>query len=199
MWFAVGVGVGLLVCLATAGWWWIEVGSRAAAHAAGARTDAARFPANPRPRLDAGLSTDRSQTLGRESHAMRKELTSPDQRAMARQMRDHHWRFADRVAAATGPTWLCWWNKNRHHDTAKAPADLVICGLIDGMELLGWLNSHPDWWIIGEWSAERYAAPVQLTDIGRAALQNRELYDMEPVTGGLVEPGWTCIPAERQI
>lgn len=125
-----------------------------------------------------------------------KQLTSPEWRRTARLMRDSQWKFMDRVDAA-GVLWLCWWNKNRHHDESAAPPDLVICGLIDGMELLEWLNNHKDWWVIGEWSAERYAAPVSLTDVGREARRNRDLYDMEPVTGGLVEPGWMAIPEER--
>ncbi len=54
-----------------------------------------------------------------------------------------------------------------------------------------------DWWVIGDWSDQRYAAPVSLTDAGRAALANREQYDLEPVTGGLVEPGWQATPAPR--
>jgi hypothetical protein len=126
-----------------------------------------------------------------------KKLTSKRHRETARHMRNEQWAFADRVAEL-GTVWLCWWNKNRHHDTTKdgaLPDDLRVSGLIDGMELLEWLNSHKDWWVIGEWSDERYAAPVSLTPAGRAALANRELYDLEPVTGGLVEPGWICVPA----
>lgn len=124
-------------------------------------------------------------------------LTDPEDRQMARDMRDEQWAFAERVAAQ-GTIWCCWWNKNGHHDTSKPlPDDLHVCGLIDGMELLEWFNQHPDWWIIGEWSDERYAAPVSITDAGRAALAEREKHDMEPVYGGLVEPGWQCIPAER--
>jgi hypothetical protein len=105
-----------------------------------------------------------------------------------------------------GTLWICWWNKDRHHERsplAQYPDgsgyrnDLLVCGLIDGMELLEWLHSHKDWWVIGEWSDERYAAPVSLTEAGRLALTEREKYDMEPVTGGLVEPGWIATPTER--
>ena len=115
----------------------------------------------------------------------------------------------ERVAAlAPNPLWICWWNKDRHHkpspraqyaDGSGYRDDLLVCGLIDGMELSEWLNSHKDWWVIGEWSDERYAAPVTLTDAGRVALANRELYDMEPVTGGLAEPGWVATPAKRRV
>ncbi len=122
-----------------------------------------------------------------------KRLKSRVDRQMARRMRDQQWAFMEKVAKL-GTVWVCWWNKDRHHDEKTAPPDLVVCGLINGMELIEWLHSHPDWWVIGEWSDERYAAPVQLTEAGRDALAEREKYDMEPVTGGLVEPGWICTP-----
>ena len=123
-------------------------------------------------------------------------LTSESHREMARRKRDRHWAFADRVLKH-GTVWVRWWGKKpRHQSNEPLPDDLEVLGLISGLELLGWLNSHKDWWEIGEWCDERYAAPVCLTDEGRQALQNREQYDMEPVVGGLVEPGWQCIPAE---
>jgi hypothetical protein len=123
-----------------------------------------------------------------------RRLTSRNDRQMARHMRDGQWEFMARVVEL-GTVWVCWWNKNRsHNDTKPLPPDLKVCGLIDGMELLEWLNSHKDWWVIGEWSDERYAAPVSLTDAGRAAFAERHRYDMELVTGGLVEPGWCAMP-----
>ena len=115
---------------------------------------------------------------------------------MARHMRDRQWEVMERVANL-GTLWICWWSKDRHHNDKTAPADLLICGLIDGMQLLDWFNSHEDWWIIGEWSDERYAAPVSLTEAGRLALTERDKYDMELVTGGLVEPGWCAMPARK--
>lgn len=127
-----------------------------------------------------------------------KRLDTPEWRLMARRMRDHQWEIADRVLEHD-PLWICWWNKNRHFDETKPlPADLLVCGLITGLELLAWFKNHADWWDIGEWSAERYAAPVRLTAVGRATLAEREKYDMEDVTGGLVEPGWIATPAERE-
>lgn len=127
-----------------------------------------------------------------------KRLTSLRHRAMARRMRDHQWEIADRVAKL-GTLWICWWNKNRRHDTSQPlPDDLLVCGLIDGLELLEWFGTHMDWWSVGPWSDERYAAPVRLTDTGRAALGEREKYDMELVTGGMVEPGWAAMPARRK-
>lgn len=129
-----------------------------------------------------------------------RELTDERAREMARQKRDEQWAFADK-AACFGTLWFCWWDKNgRHTRSGKAiPDDLVVCGLIDGIELLGWIKSHPDWWIIGEWNDERYAAPVSITSAGRAALAERDRYDMEPVTGGLVEPGWQAVPTAKAV
>lgn len=110
-------------------------------------------------------------------------------------MRNRQWEFMAR-AVEIGTIWVCWWDKEQRH---RSPAsDVKVCGLIDGMEFLGWLHSHEDWWTIGEWSDARYAAPVSITDAGRAAYGERARYDMEPVTGGLVEPGWSAIPAEVQ-
>ncbi len=126
-----------------------------------------------------------------------KKLTSRRAREDARRTRDWQWEIADRVNRL-GILWCCWWNKNRHfNERNPAPADTLVCGLIDGCELLEWFGQHPDWWSIGEWSDERYAAPVSLTDAGRRALADRERYDMDPVTGGLVEPGWQAIPLPK--
>lgn len=130
--------------------------------------------------------------------SQRIQHTDDASRQRARCLRDHDWKVADRIAACQ-PLYICWWNKNRHHDERSLPDDLLVCGLIDGMELLEWLNSHPDWWVIGEWDDARYASPVWITDAGRDALTNRHLYDMEPVRWGLVEPGHEAVPAERVI
>ena len=122
-----------------------------------------------------------------------KILTDQPAREMARRIRDTQWLALERIAEHN-PLYICWWNKDRHHADQGGPDDLLVCGLIDGNELLDWLNAHPDWRVIGEWSEERYAAPVYITDEGRAALANREQYDLEPIVGGLVEPGWEAIP-----
>ena len=42
---------------------------------------------------------------------------------------------------------------------------------------------------------ECYAAVFVFAETGLAALENWGQYDMEPVEGGLVEPGWICLPA----
>lgn len=125
-----------------------------------------------------------------------KRLTSPADRAMARRIRDQQWRFMECVRDA-GTLWWCPWNKNRHHDPKTAPEDLYISGLIDGMEMMEWMSAHKEWWLIGEWSEKRYARPIRLTPAGFEALANRHLYDMELVTGGLIEPGWRCTPARK--
>jgi hypothetical protein len=123
-------------------------------------------------------------------------LETDEDRRMARRMRDWQWSFMDRVNRE-GTVWVCWWNKNRRHDErSNLPDDLLVLSLMTGAELAGWLNSHADWWEIGEWSDERYAAPVSLTDAGRAAIVNRHRYDMEFVEVGLVEPGWKALPTE---
>lgn len=125
-----------------------------------------------------------------------RELTDDRARQMGRWARDTQWKFADAVLEH-GTLWFCWWNKNRHHPEEGRPDDLWVSGLIVGMEILDWLRRHDDWWVIGKWNDARYAAPVSLTDAGRAALADRERYDMEPVYGGLVEPGFVVVPAER--
>lgn len=119
-----------------------------------------------------------------------KRLTSKRSREMARQTRDSHWRFMERVAAL-GTLWFCIWNKYRREELVDEHRDC----LIGGLEIQEWIDQHPDWWIVGEWSDERYARPLQLTDAGRLALTERAKYDMEPVTGGLVEPGFIVTPA----
>ena len=48
-----------------------------------------------------------------------------------------------------------------------------------------------------EYDEKRDAWPFRLTDAGRAALQDRDRYDMEPVYGGMVEPGWTATPSPK--
>lgn len=119
-------------------------------------------------------------------------LTDDNARKMARHMRDEHWAFMERLARE-GTVNVCLWNKNRQEER---PDELRLC-LISGMELMEWVRRHQDWFVLGENNLERHTFPVSLTDAGRAALLNRDLYDMEPVYGGLVEPGWQAIPFPR--
>ena len=124
-----------------------------------------------------------------------KTLTKIAARRTARHDRNYQWLTLEQIAEHN-PLYICWWNKNRRLDESKAPPDLKVCGLISGNIILSWLNAHPDWTAIGEWDQDRYAAPVRITDAGRDALANRHLYDMEPVAGGMIEPGWLCTPLE---
>ena len=123
---------------------------------------------------------------------------SIETRRLARRMRDHHWKVLERMKEHD-PLWCCWWDKKgkydtRHYGGVEPPPDVEVFGLIDAMEFGNWMRRHPDWIEHGEWSDERYAEPVRITDAGREALRNRHLYDMEPVEGGMVEPGWQAIP-----
>jgi ribulose 1,5-bisphosphate carboxylase large subunit-like protein len=120
-----------------------------------------------------------------------KKLTSKADRQIARNIRNAHWRMMERINEH-GTLWFCVWNKIRRNEGP----DEMRCGLLDGMEQLQWIKAHPEWFVEGEWDEARYALPLQLTDAGREALQNRAQYDMEPVEGGLVEPGWICTPLE---
>lgn len=112
-------------------------------------------------------------------------------REMARHIRERQWLFMAR-AAEHNPLWFCVWNKTGQPELADEWRD----ALISGMEIMEWVRSHPSWFRVGRWSEKRYARPVRLTDAGHAALANREPHDMEPVYGGMVEPGWQCIPAK---
>ena len=129
-----------------------------------------------------------------------RELTEPTHQDRARRIRDRHWETLELIAQHD-PLYICWWNKDRYHDRTGTPLpeDLLVHGLIDGLELAAWLRKHPDWTDMGEWSDERHAVPVWITGAGRKALANRHLYDMEPVEGGLVEPGWTAVPTPPEL
>lgn len=118
-----------------------------------------------------------------------RKLTDDFAREHARAIRDTHWRFMERIAE-NGTLWFCAWNRRGLPEAADEWRD----ALIGGMEILEWIRRHSDWFVCGEWDDGRYGFPVRLTEEGRTALNNRHLYDMEPVYGGLVEPGWQAIP-----
>ena len=140
---------------------------------------------------------NRTKTHGRRKMEQPRMLTEDKDRQMARRIRDQQWNILERIARqGPQPLFICWWNKDRRHREPH-PEDLKVCGLIDGMELASWLRSHPDWTEMGEWDKERCAQPVYITDAGRQALGEREKYDLEPVMGGLMEPGWQATPAEE--
>lgn len=112
---------------------------------------------------------------------------------MARAIRDGQWALLEKAATHDPLIW-CWWDKAGRYRNG-VPANVHLTGLIGSMEDLAWFKRHPDWLVIGEWDDAVYGAPIRITDAGRAALANRALYDMEPVEGGMVEPGWICTPS----
>mgnify|MGYP001563291841 FL=1 len=120
-------------------------------------------------------------------------LTTPEAQAMARHIRDGQWVFMRRVAE-WGTLWWCCWNKRGLPEAA----DESRMSLLSGMQLGAWLQTHPEWWDIGAWEEGRYAQPVRLTPAGHAALAEYARYDREPVSGGLVEPGWIAVPIDAK-
>lgn len=118
-----------------------------------------------------------------------RRLTDKSSREQARHTRNRQWRFMERVREC-GTLWFCLWNKKRLPEAADEWRD----GLIGGMELVEWMGKHAEWFIRGDWDDERYAEPVQLTADGLQALDHRDLYDMEDVEGGLVDPGFIVTP-----
>lgn len=118
-----------------------------------------------------------------------KTLRDRGSRERARHVRDNQWRFTERCAEHE-TFWFCVWNKNRRDEAANEWRD----ALMTGMEIQDWMHRHSDWFSVGEWDDDRYAVPVKITDAGRSALEDRDEYDMEPVYGGMVEPGWKCVP-----
>ena len=121
----------------------------------------------------------------------------PMWREIARKIRDRQWRMMEQMEEH-GTLWVCIWNKRR----LPTAEDEFRDGLMGWEEKQSWFtDQHPDWFVIGgrdEYDDERDAWPYRLTDAGRAALQDRDRYDMEPVYGGMVEPGWTATPLPRQ-
>jgi hypothetical protein len=114
-------------------------------------------------------------------------------RIRARCERDSQWEFMERVALE-GIVWICPWDKYKRHD-----GDGVhVFGLLGSNEFYHWLDSHKDWWRHGRWSDKRCARSIRLTQVGREALANRGLYDMEPICGGMVEPGYIVTPWPRK-
>lgn len=119
-----------------------------------------------------------------------KRLTTRRERRVARHVRDSQWKFMERVARE-GVVWMCPWDKYGRHKNGDG---VYVFGLLGSNELFHWLTTHKDWWIHGRWSEKRCARSIRITDAGRAALANRALYDMEPIHGGMVEPGYIVTP-----
>ena len=119
-----------------------------------------------------------------------KILTDEESCRRARYIRDRQWRFMECIAEHR-VLWFCIWNKKGLPQALDEWRD----GLITGMEIQDWIDRHRKWFLVGPWNDERYARRVQLTKEGNQALAVREKYDMEPVFGGMVEPGWMAIPS----
>lgn len=117
-----------------------------------------------------------------------KQLKTKFWRKHARLTRDFQWEFMNRIKAC-GTLWFCIWNKNGR----KEMDDELRCCLMDGIDIQDWMNRHRKWFLQGKWNEERYAWPIRLTKLGRAALAERT-DDMTPVYGGLVEPGYFVYP-----
>lgn len=117
----------------------------------------------------------------------------PALQRIARRIRDAQWALLEKAAQHDPLIW-CWWDKAGRYRNSR-PDNVHVSGLITSMEDMAWFRRHPDWLNIGEWDDALYGAPITITDAGRQALANRALYDMEPVEGGMVEPGWICTPA----
>ena len=119
--------------------------------------------------------------------------TEEEQRKYARRLRDRQWAFMEKMAAV-GTLWYCNWNKSRRDEAD----DEIRDGLLSSIPLLDWIDNHKDWFIEGEWDEAREAFPFQLTPAGHLALTQRDRYDLEPVRGGLVSPGWEAMPEARE-
>jgi len=123
-----------------------------------------------------------------------KRLTDRTMRMIARRERDGQWEFMERVARE-GIVWMCPWDKYGRHKNGDG---VYVFGLLGSNEFYHWLDSHKDWWIRGRWSEKRCARSIRITDAGRKALKNRGRYDMEPIFGGMVEPGYVVTPWPRK-
>ena len=137
----------------------------------------------------------------------------------ARYTRDSQWELMERIARE-GVVWICPWDKHRRHGqrcsnhwcrarvtdsecpSCKLPArpddGVYVFGLIGSNELFQWLQNHKDWFKRGPWVEKRCARSLRLTAAGLAALSDREPYDMEPIHGGMVEPGYIVVPWPRK-
>ena len=117
-------------------------------------------------------------------------LTSRFDRERARRTREMQWRFMERVFEWR-ELWFSPWNKDRRDE---APDEWRAC-LMTGMEILGWIRSHRTWFHFGRWNEDRAARPIRLTAEGkRAVFERPREADMEPIHGGLVEPGYIVRP-----
>jgi hypothetical protein len=111
-------------------------------------------------------------------------------RQIARRVRDGHWEFMAKLARF-GVVHVCTWNKARR----KEGRNEMRCGLLDWFEYAAFIRAHRAWFGQGPWDTRRDTFPMWLTPAGRQALATRP-DDSNPVFGGLVEPGYQCIPLD---
>lgn len=109
-------------------------------------------------------------------------------RRHARIVRDGHWRTMEELAEAGTQYW-------RPYGGRDAPDNVVHFGFLAWANFQPWLQAHPEFFEIGPQDKALGANPVSLTAAGIEALANRELYDMEPVEYGAVEPGCVAVPS----
>lgn len=123
-----------------------------------------------------------------------KRLTDRSSRRTARFQRDSQWEFMERVARE-GVVWMCPWDKYGRHKNGDG---VYVFGLLGSEAFFHWLGKHKDWWKHGRWSEKRCARSIRITAAGRKALKHRARYDMEPIHGGFVEPGYVVTPWPRR-
>jgi hypothetical protein len=79
------------------------------------------------------------------------------------------WMFTSACAAAN-PLFFTPWNKDR---TKEGPREWRE-SLFGGLDRLRWIESHRDWFYVGQWNYRRKARPIWLTPKGRAALKKSQ-------------------------
>ncbi len=122
------------------------------------------------------------------AHTEPRLLASKSYREAARRIRDGQWRHMEDLRESGGEYWRAFGGEG------NVPAGVVFFGFLLWQDMAAWLHEHHDWFNIGDFDTARGANPIALTAAGLRALENRQLYDMDPVFGGAVEPGWTAIP-----
>lgn len=111
-------------------------------------------------------------------------------RQIARRTRDGQWDLMRRLARQ-GIVHICTWNKKRRPEGRN---EIRYC-LMGWFEDAAFIRAHRNWFGRGPWDDARDTFPMWLTPAGRAALKGLP-DDRKPVFGGLVEPGYQCIPLD---
>jgi hypothetical protein len=122
-----------------------------------------------------------------------RRLNTRYHRESARRHRDFDWAFMRRIARQ-GIVHYSPWNKNRLPTGRNEYRD----GLIGGLEWWGWVKRHRTWFCWSAWDPQRQTYAFSLTRIGKKiARRPPRRFDLEPVYGGLVEPGYREDPILR--